>query len=72
MKTGVVFGLISIGLGVAVAISGKRLCRTDCWIGNTISIFLPSSWKYLADAIPWIVFGVISIILAIFVEKHKK
>lgn len=69
MKTGVVFGLISIGLGVVLGISGERLCRTSCWVENTISIFLPSAFKYLAGAMPWIVLGVFLIIFDVFNKK---
>lgn len=71
MKAGLVFGSISILIGVALMMGGERMCRTSCWMDNLFRIFLPKGHESLAGGLPWVVMGVAIIIYAVWKRPRQ-
>jgi hypothetical protein len=43
-KVEIGIGLTAVSIGLALMVSGQRMCRTSCWVDNMFKLLLPSGF----------------------------
>ena len=51
-KIGIGIGLTAISIGLALMVSGQRMCRTSCWVDDVFKLLLPKDYEFLAGGMP--------------------
>ena len=69
MRVEIGIGLAGVLIGLALMLTGERMCRTDCWINSLFKMLLPASLESWAGGLPVLVVGLIVIGHAIY--KYK-
>jgi hypothetical protein len=59
-------GLTAVSIGLALMVSGQRMCRTSCWVDNVFKLLLPSGYEFLAGGISWFLIGIAIVAHAIW------
>ena len=44
-KIGIGIGLTAISIGLALMVSGQRMCRTSCWVDDVFKLLLPKDYE---------------------------
>lgn len=65
-KVEIGIGLTAIAIGLALMVSGQRMCRTSCWLDNVLKLLLPKDYEFLAGGISWFLVGVAIVAYAIW------
>ncbi len=65
-KVEIGIGLTAVSIGLALMVSGQRMCRTSCWVDNVFKLLLPSGYEFLAGGISWFLIGVAIVAHAIW------
>ena len=69
MKVALAIGVTAILVGISLMISGKTMCRGDCWIGDLFRYALPSRYETLAGGVPWVLMGVAMVVFTLLRRK---
>ena len=65
-KVEIGIGLTAVSIGLALMVSGQRMCRTSCWVDDVFTLLLPSGYEFLAGGISWFLIGVAIVAHAIW------
>lgn len=65
-KVEIGIGLTAISVGLALMVSGQRMCRTSCWLDDVFKFLLPRDYESLAGGIPSLLIGIAIVAHAIW------
>ena len=65
-KVEIGIGLTAVSIGLALMVSGQRMCRPSCWVDDVFKLLLPSGYEFLAGGISWFLIGVAIVAHAIW------
>ena len=65
-KVEIGIGLTAVSIGLALMVSGQRMCRTSCWVDNVFKLLLPSGYEFLAGGMPSLLIGIAIVAHAIW------
>lgn len=71
MKVELGIGMIGVLIGLALMLTGQRMCRTTCWIDDLFKMLLPPSYESLAGGLPALLVGLIIVGHAIYKGVRK-
>ena len=64
-------GAAGVLIGLALMLTGQRMCRTTCWIDDLFKMLLPPSHESWAGGLPALLVGLIIIGHAIYKRSRK-
>lgn len=65
-KVEIGIGLTAIAIGLALMMSGQRMCSTSCWLDNVLKWLLPKDYEFLAGGMPSLLVGIAIVAHAIW------
>ncbi|MFN3735551.1 hypothetical protein [Comamonas testosteroni] len=65
-KVEIGIGLTAIAIGLALMMSGQRMCSTSCWIDDVFKWLLPKDYEFLAGGMPSLLVGIAIVAYAIW------
>jgi hypothetical protein len=70
MKSGAIFGGISIAVGLTLMATGNSMCRGTCWIDRLFRTALPENLERTAGGIQWVILGILIIAIEYLARKR--
>ncbi|NDZ15405.1 hypothetical protein [Variovorax sp. WS11] len=71
MKVELGIGVLGVLIGLALMLTGQRMCRGTCWIDDVFKMLLPSSYESLAGGLPALLAGLAIIAHALYKGAKK-
>lgn len=71
MRVELGIGVVGVLIGLALMLTGQRMCRTTCWLDELFKMLLPPSYESWAGGLPALLVGLIIIGHATYRRSQK-